>query len=216
MKRLFVSAIGVLLMVGLMAAPASAAKGSAKVTAVKGTFSGNVSVVESCGYGWYTNFPMNGQPVTGRQPFYEYTYTATNLSVNGTTIGSGLMSFSTVMTPVQDLQAQPTWTFVANNGSSGLLSAQFQFQFGGMGGSPSASWFASQLTGTGKFAGVKGSSQLSTVSGFALNQPSQDQCILGSDPHPDYGEGQASTVTGSFGPVTTHVSNVLFTGFLYY
>lgn len=177
-RGLFTSVAATALLLGLVATPAGAAKGTIKIASVKGTISGTQTITVTCGWG---TFDFGGGPQF--QQFGETDITFSDVLVNASTLGGGTMTMHIFMGPGGGDQS---WTFKATQAKNSLTGqANANFDFNGQ--FPSENLYLNVNSGTGKFAGVSGGS-LQTL-GFAVDQPFCDP-----------GDGSSGDVT--FGPIT--------------
>jgi hypothetical protein len=147
MKRLLISFVGAALLVGVLAMPVGAAKGSTKIASVRGTISGTQTVTTTCGWATYDN-GQGGGPTY--QQYWINEISVQGAALNASTLGSGTTSWYITMSPFQNQPSQ-WWTFTGSNPAN-TLAGWPNFN-GGMGGGSNYSFNVN--SGTGKFAGVK-------------------------------------------------------------
>lgn len=174
MKRwqLLLGAVVPVLLVGLMAAPAGAARGTTKIASVKGTLSGAQTLTVTCGWDWL-NF---GGPTPMYQTYFTTEIQATGVVVNASGLGSGTMSLYSNMSPYAS--ASPVWTFQGTNIKNSLTGG-LNININGTPQGQTESIFFNVTSGTGKFAGVSGGT-LQTLP-FSVTQPF---CDPGPEPNP--------------------------------
>jgi hypothetical protein len=161
MRNIWIALGGALLVLGVMAAPVGAAKGTTKIQSVQGTYSGTETVTETC-----TPGPGFGNVTVNLH--------AEDIDLRSSTLGRGTLGYDINWSNFSQQQGG-FWGFTASNGNASV-------------GGPGSLNVGSQVfftftvgAGTGKFAGVTGG-QLQTLPTFGVGPP--------CDPNANGGTGE--------------------------